>query len=133
MKQLKKIMITLLFTSISMMALAAEQDMQGMGMQGGMKHDMQGMGGEQGGMKHDMQGMGRMHGEGGMMDTEHLKQMQAHLLLMHDLSNKILAEKDPKKQQALKDQQLAVMKAHMADRMAKRHNMQHPAPEGTKK
>jgi hypothetical protein len=30
---------------------------------------------------------------------------------MHDLSNKILAETDPQKQQALKDQQLELMKA----------------------
>jgi hypothetical protein len=33
---------------------------------------------------------------------------------MHDLSNKILAETNPQKQQALKDQQLELMKAeHM--------------------
>ena len=74
---------------------------------------------------------------GEMMSPEHLKEMQTHMLLMHDLSNKILAEKDPKKQQALKDQQLEVMRAHIADRMAKHHQMKmsHPAtpPEATKK
>ena len=44
----------------------------------------------------------------------HLKDRQAHQLAMHDLSNKILAETDPQKQQALKDQQLELMKAeHM--------------------
>lgn len=44
----------------------------------------------------------------------HLKNRQAHELAMHDLSDKILAETDPQKQQALKDQQLELMKAeHM--------------------
>lgn len=44
----------------------------------------------------------------------HLKEIQAHQLMMHDLSNKILAETDPAKQQALKDQQLELMKTqHM--------------------
>jgi hypothetical protein len=81
---------------------------------------------------HEMHpGMG-MHGDmmQGMPTLEQLKEMQAHMLLMHDLSNKILAEKDPKKQQALKDQQLEIMKAHIADRMAKHHHMKmpHPAP-----
>jgi len=36
---------------------------------------------------------------------------QEQMLKMHDLSNKILAETDPKKQQALKDQQLELIKA----------------------
>jgi len=49
--------------------------------------------------------------------TEHLKQKQEHMLLMHDLSNKILAEKDPQRQQALKDQQLELMKAHHMEMM----------------
>ncbi len=44
----------------------------------------------------------------------HLKDRQAHELAMHDLSDKILAETDPQKQQALKDQQLELMKVeHM--------------------
>lgn len=44
----------------------------------------------------------------------HLKEMQEQTLQMHDLSNKILAETDPQKQQALKDQQLELLKAqHM--------------------
>jgi hypothetical protein len=87
-----------------------------------------------------MHGMMGMHED--MMSPEHLKEKQAHILLMHDLSNKILAEKDPKKQQALKDQQLEVMKAHMKAMMEKRHKMKMahpapppatPAPEATKK
>lgn len=44
----------------------------------------------------------------------HLLERQAHLLAMHDLSSKILAETDQTKQQVLKDQQLELMKAeHM--------------------
>lgn len=92
---------------------------------------MPGMDDHQGMPGKPMPEMG-MHGDmmGDMLSPEHLKEMQAHMLLMHDLSNKILAEKDPKKQQALKDQQLEVMKAHIADRMAKHHQMKmsHPAP-----
>lgn len=86
-------------------------------------HEMQpGMG-----MHDDMPGMGMM---GEMPSLERLKEIQEHNLLMHDLSNKILAEKDPKKKQALKDQQLEVMKAHFKERMEKRHKMRmsHPAP-----
>lgn len=67
------------------------------------------------GMEHDM----------GAMDpakmTEHLKQKQERQLMMHDLSNKILAEKDPQKQQALKDQQLELMKAHHMEMMSMHH------------
>ncbi|MCQ8105658.1 hypothetical protein NP590_16215 [Methylomonas sp. SURF-2] len=54
--------------------------------------------------------------------TEHLKQKQEHMLSMHDLSNKILAEQDPQKQQALKDQQLELMKAHHMDMMSMHHD-----------
>ena len=48
----------------------------------------------------------------GMMDDEHLKMMQDHILAMHDLSNKILAETDPAKKEQLKQQQRDLMKAH---------------------
>jgi hypothetical protein len=43
--------------------------------------------------------------------TEYLQGMQVQMLQMHDLSNKILSETDPQKQQALKAQQLELMKA----------------------
>lgn len=120
----KAIAVCLLSLPLSMAVYAAENEMPGMNKHEGMP--MPGMG-----MQHD----GMMEK---MMSPEHLKEMQAHILLMHDLSNKILAEKDPKKQQALKDQQLEVMKAHMAEKMAKRHQMKmsHPAPvapDATKK
>lgn len=66
-------------------------------------------------------GMGMEHM--GAMDpgktAEHFKRMQEHMLMMHDLSNKILAETDPKKQQALKDQQLELMIAHHKQMMSK--------------
>lgn len=124
----KTMAIFLLSLPLGSAVYAAEHDMSGMakhegGMPGMEMHDgMPGMG-----MPDGMPGMGR-HGD--MMSLEHLKERQAHMLIMHDLSNKILAEKDPKKQQALKDQQLEVMKAHMKEMMAKHHKMRmsHPAP-----
>ena len=61
----------------------------------------------------------------GMDETkmaEHLKMKQEHLLKMHDLSNKILAETDPKRKQELKDQQLELMKSHHMH-MMKMHHM----------
>ncbi len=53
--------------------------------------------------------------------TEYLKGAQAHMLKMQDLSNKILAEKDPQKQQALKDQQLELMRDEYMQMMQNRH------------
>lgn len=75
------------------------------------------MSGDKGGkaMQHNMSGM-----DPAKM-TEHLKEKQAHMLMMHDLSNKILAETDPAKQQALKDQQLELMKAHHMEMMSMHH------------
>lgn len=64
---------------------------------------------------------------------ERLRDMQDHLLTMHDLSTKILAEKDPKKQKALKDQQLELMKAHMAERKAKRQENRKQKEQAGKK
>lgn len=88
------------------------------------------------GMSHGGPGMGMgmgpgmmAHGKGGpgmgmmgMNDaqmTEHLRGMQEHMLMMHDLSNKILAETDATKKQALKDQQIELMKAHHQQMMSK--------------
>ncbi len=75
-------------------------------------------------MKMD-QGMG-----GGQMDPakmkEHMKMEQEHQLQIHDLSNKILSETDPKKQQELKDQQLKLMEEHHMHKMKmmmKQHKM----------
>jgi hypothetical protein len=61
--------------------------------------------------------MGKMD-ESKMMD--HLK-MRQELLKMHDLSNKILAETDPKKKQALKDEQLELLKAEHMHMMSMHH------------
>ncbi|GAB4278118.1 MAG: hypothetical protein Kow0065_24490 [Methylomicrobium sp.] len=77
----------------------------------GMK-EMQGMGGEMGGMD------GMDHGK----MREHLKMKQEYQLKLHDLTNKILAEKDPAKQQALKDEQLNLMEQHHMH-MMKMHKM----------
>jgi hypothetical protein len=63
--------------------------------------------------KHQGMGMGMM----GAMNEEHLRSMQEHILIMHEFSNKILAEKDPAKQAELKNQQLELMKAHHAQMM----------------
>jgi hypothetical protein len=53
--------------------------------------------------------------------------MQEHLLKMHDLSSQILAEKDATKKEALKKEQLALIKADHARRMAHHHKMKsHP-------
>jgi hypothetical protein len=95
-----------------------------------MQHDMGSMG-MGGGMHHGMGGMGGMHGMmAGMTDEEkekHLRGMQEHMLSMHDLSNQILAEKDPAKKEQLKKAQLELMKAHHAEMMARHHKMQEPA------
>jgi phosphate uptake regulator len=67
---------------------------------------------------------------GGMMGNmteeqqeQHLKAMQEHILKMHDLSNQILAEKDPAKQEQLKKQQRDLMKAHQDAMMKAHHKM----------
>ncbi|CAG1020536.1 hypothetical protein DOJK_00410 [Patescibacteria group bacterium] len=65
------------------------------------------------------------HKEMGMMDEEHLKAMQEHILAMHDLSNQILAEKDPAKKEQLKQQQRDLMKSHHASMMGHTPKMQH--------
>lgn len=52
--------------------------------------------------------------------TEYLKAAQAHMLLMQDLSIKILSEKNPQKQQALKDQQLELMREEYRQMMQNR-------------
>lgn len=86
----------------------------------GMQH---GMGGGMG-MHHGMGGMGGMMMN--MSDEEkdkHMRGMQEHMLKMHDLSNRILAEKDPAKKENLMKEQLDLMKAHHAEHHAKM--MQH--------
>jgi hypothetical protein len=67
---------------------------------------------------------------GGMMGNmteeqqeQHLKAIQEHSLMMHDLSNQILAEKDPAKKEQLKKQQRDLMKAYHASMM-----QHHPKP-----
>ncbi|MFA6164097.1 MAG: hypothetical protein WC685_11785 [Methylobacter sp.] len=107
MKHLYKSTATfLLLLPLSMMSFAADpqkpdEPMKGMGMH-------QGMG---------MMGMGGMTEE---QKDQHLRSMQEHMLMMHDLSNQILAEKDPAKKESLKKQQLELMKAHH-DQMKEHH------------
>lgn len=63
------------------------------------------------------QGMGMMGGMTEEQKTEKMRSMQEHMLLMHDLSNQILSEKDATKKEALKNQQLELMKGHHAQMM----------------
>ena len=64
---------------------------------------------------HAMKGMG---GGMGMMNMteeqkeQHMRAMQEHMLSMHDLSNRILAEKNPETQKKPKEEQLQLMKVH---------------------
>jgi hypothetical protein len=55
--------------------------------------------------------------------VKHLQMEQEHRLKIHDLSNKILAEKDVKKQDELKHQQLELMMEHHMHMMNMRHKM----------
>jgi hypothetical protein len=58
----------------------------------------------------------------GMTEEQHeqyLKDVQDHILVMHDLSNKILLEKDPAKQEELKKQQRELMKSYHEGMMEK--------------
>ena len=66
------------------------------------------------GMNH---GMGMMGGMTEQQQTEHMRSTQEHMLMMHDLSNQILAEKDAAKKESLKNKQLELMKAHHAQMM----------------
>ena len=52
----------------------------------------------------------------------HLKMKQEQMLKIHDLSNTILAETDPKKKQALKDQQLELIKVVHMQMMSMHHS-----------
>ncbi len=99
----KSIAVLLLLLPISMMSTAAEtqkpaEPMKEMGMHQGM-------------------GMGMMGGMTEEQKTEKMRSMQEHMLQMHDLSNQILTEKDAAKKEALKTQQLELMKAHHAQMM----------------
>jgi hypothetical protein len=67
-------------------------------------------------------GMGMMGGMTDAQKDQHYRDMQEHILMMHDLSNQILAEKDPAKKEALKKQQLDLLKAHHAQMMEHHRN-----------
>ncbi|PKM12711.1 MAG: hypothetical protein CVV13_04230 [Gammaproteobacteria bacterium HGW-Gammaproteobacteria-3] len=72
------------------------------------------------------QGMAnRMAGMSEEQKDQHMRAMQEHMLTMHELSDKIIAEQDPAKKQALKDQQLELMKAHKAQMMGHMQKMMH--------
>lgn len=107
----KSTAVLLLLLPISMMSFAADPQKAAEPMAEPMKE--MGM----------HQGMGMMGG--GMTEEQkdqHMRSMQEHMLMMHDLSNQILAEKDPAKKESLKKQQLDLMKAHHAQ--MKEHRQQ---------
>ncbi len=66
---------------------------------------------------------GMMHMMSDEQKKQHMRSMQAHMLMMHDYANRILAEKDPKKAQKLKDEQLELMMAHMKQMMEHKKKM----------
>jgi len=82
----KSTAVLLLLLPISMLSSAAEpqkadEPMKGMGMH---------------------QGMGMMGGMTEEQKNEHMRSMQEHMLMMHDLSNQILSEKDAAKKRSVK-------------------------------
>lgn len=106
----KSTAVLLLLLPLSMVSFAEEpqkptEPMKGMGMH---------------------QGMGMMRGMTEEQKNEHMHTMQEHMLSIHDLSNQILAEKDPAKKEALKNQQLELMKAHHARMMEHRQQPMEP-------
>ncbi|MDO9269687.1 MAG: hypothetical protein Q7T96_11340 [Methylobacter sp.] len=101
----KSTAVLLLLLPISMTSSAAEPQKAG--------EPMKEMGTHQ-------QGMGMMGGMTEEQKTQHMRTMQEHMLTMHDLSNQILSEKDPTKKEALKNQQLELMKSHHAQMMQHR-------------
>ena len=68
------------------------------------------------------QGMGMECCQTEEQKTEHMRSMQEHMLMMHDLSNQILSEKDPAKKEELKNKQLELMKTFHAQ--MKQHRQQ---------
>lgn len=78
---------------------------------------------QQGMGMHQGMGMGMMGGMTEEQKDQHLRAMQEHMLMMHDLSNQILAEKDPAKKEQLKNQQIQLMKTHMAQKQEHRQQM----------
>lgn len=120
----KSITLFVLLLPISFASIAETQDkpmapMGDMNMNRGMGMH-QGMGG----------GMGMMPGMTEEQKEQHLRTYQEHLLKMHDLSNQILSEKDPAKQEQLKSKQIELMKAHQAQMME--HRMQKMRPNQQK-
>lgn len=102
-----------LFANINVQAQEADQNIH-------QKHHPQGKGMMGGGMM----GGGMMKMMANMSDEQkiiHIRMMQAHMLAIHDLSNQILAEQDPKKKQELKDKQVQLIKEHM-EKMMNRHH-----------
>ena len=82
---------------------------------------------KQGAMKKDMgkgMGMGSMSGMSEEKMDQRMRMMQDQMLKMHELSHRILEAKDPKERERLKEEHLALMKAHHQKMMARKKRMQ---------
>ncbi len=107
----KSTAVLLLLLPVSLIGFAAEPPKTGEPMKEmGMHHGMGMMGGMMAAMSEEQK-------------NDHMRAMQEHMLAMHDLSNQILAEKDAAKKEALKNQQLELMKSHHAQMMEHRQQM----------
>jgi hypothetical protein len=82
---------------------------------------------KQGAMKKDMgkgMGMGSMSGMSEEKMDQRMRMMQEEMLKMHELSHRILEAKDPKERERLKEEHLALMKAHHQRMMSRMKMMQ---------
>lgn len=126
---LKCIVAALLISPICSIGFAEEQTPQPSSGQ----HQMGDMGGMKGGMGSMGGMMGGMGGMGGMMGSmteeqreQHIRQAQDHMLKMHELMNQILAAKDDKERERLKEEQRKLMREHHKQRqeMMQQHMQQ---------
>ncbi len=68
-------------------------------------------------------GMGPMGGMSAEQKDQRMRTMQEEMLKMHELTHQILAAKDPKERERLKEEHLALMKAHREKMMAQHRMM----------
>jgi hypothetical protein len=109
--------ILLLLLPMSMMSIAAEPKKSDDPLKEPSGRQSMGSGHQGMGM-----GMGMECCQTEEQKTEHMRSMQEHMLMMHDLSNQILSEKDPAKKEELKNKQLELMKTYHAQ--MKQHGQQ---------
>lgn len=116
----KSIALLTLFALFSATSIAQQGKQQQQG-----PAPMKKMGMDRTGMQMCMGGMhmGMMANMSEEEKEKRLRTKQKHMLKMHDLSNQILTAKDPKEKERLEEEQIQLMKTHMAEMMAKRKMM----------